>query len=348
MKQIDLTNIRKILVVFVAGIGDFVEFLPALKALRNRFPEARLVLLTSSRTCSYASSYPFIDHVFGFDGRLRKLLPLILNLRKQRFDLMINFYDLDNWRGALRMAALFWSIGAMYRMGRDTDGRGFFLNIKIPEDSNEQVKYAVYFNKFVEFFGAQIVDPNPCLQFSEDDRRFVKELLTQNNIHPQDFIIGLNPGSDRFTRRWYNERFAKAADELINKHGGKVVIIGSPKDIKLAEEISGLMLHKPVILAGKTTVSQLAVLISRFNLFITTNSAAMHIAGISGVPLVGLIGPGNSFKDCPQGDERKMALITKNVGCSPCYKWKCSKMVCMKEINVEDVLREAEKLISQG
>ncbi|MBU2614482.1 MAG: hypothetical protein KKG87_02840, partial [Elusimicrobia bacterium] len=95
-------------------------------------------------------------------------------------------------------------------------------------------------------------------------------------------------------------------------------------------------------------IGQLINLVSRANLLLTTNSAAMHIAGIEGIPFVAVAGSGDPWRDVPSGNEDKMKLLWKKIKCNPCYYWECPKkayMHCMKIITPEEVIKEAEKFM---
>lgn len=350
---------ERILVINVAGIGDFVESIPAIKALRLHFPESYIALLVASRVFPYASQSPCVDDVYNFPlipGRKSRLLNLFGNieicrllnrLKKKKFDTIINLKDIDTWKGSLRMAALFFYIGAKNRLGRDLEGKGFFLNLKVPEKIKDKKSQADYYEKVVNLVGVKVRDRRPEIWISEEEKKFAEGFMKQNNVVGSDLLVGINPGSDRLTRRWHNERWADLADRIIRKHNSKIMIIGGAKDVELSDDIKSKMHMKPIVASGKTEIGQLIALIGKCNVLISTNSAAMHIAGVLGVPVVGLIGPGSEFKDRPYGRENNMVLIKIDVGCNPCYKWDCEDMICMKEIKVEEVYEAVEKLLGE-
>jgi heptosyltransferase-2 len=350
-------EIKKILVVNVAGIGDFIESIPALEALRRKYEKSFIVLLVSARVYEYARRCPYVDEVYSFSvvsGRRSGvfqvpgnwgILKLIKKLRAIKFNAVINLKDIDTFKGSLRMAAFFYAIGAKYRIGRNTDDKGFFLNIKVHENVYDKKAHIDYLSQILKTLGGKIINRKPELWIEKDDYYFAEKFIAKQDFREDDLIVGINPGSDRMTRRWSNESWARLADKLIEKYSAKVIIFGAQHEARLACDINSMMNHQPVIAAGKTSLGELMALIGKCNIFVSTNSAAMHIAGAFDMPLVGLIGPGNIYRDKPFG--KNVKLIAGSAGCSPCYKWKCKKMSCMKSIEARDVLKAIEVLIDE-
>ena len=128
-----INDYRKILVILSAGIGDLFIAVPAMTALRRRFPKAKIDLLTSGKAAEYARLLPQLDTVYVFDNLSlnspdhlnRKLLPqlkLLTKLRGERYDLAINLYELSTQAGALKMQLLLKLIRPKLSAGRDTNG----------------------------------------------------------------------------------------------------------------------------------------------------------------------------------------------------------------------------------
>ncbi len=97
------------------------------------------------------------------------------------------------------------------------------------------------------------------------------------------------------------------------------------------------MRGKVINAAGKTTLPQLAALVKRCKVFITGDSAPMHIASSMGTNFVALFGPTDAKRHLEPTDKGR--VIQKDVKCGPCYKPACKKPVCMERISVEEVYR---------
>lgn len=348
-KRVSLDNVKKILVIKLAGIGDLILASPALRALRKRFPGARITLLTTPRAGELAEGSSYINELFCLNPaskNLRGVIGSIRSLRRERFDIAINLYNLFTLGGALKAAFLMYSIGVRCRVGRDTDGRGFFYTIKVPDERFSNRHEVEYNLDVMQALGANIKDKGLEIPISNKDREYVRKFLKQNGITDEDFVIGLNPGGFRPSHRWNKEKFARVGDKLTKKYKAKILITGGPEEIKLAQKIADMMTIEPIIATGEVTIKQLVSLIERCNLFISNDTGAMHMAAVMKTPLIALLGPG-PLRYGPYGDKNRYIIVRKDVECSPCYKFRCRKHLCMKLITVEDVLQAAEELLER-
>lgn len=340
-------TINKILLVQLAGIGDLVMATPAISSVRERFPDAYIALLTIKRTKDLLKNSKDLDRIFSLDYGGRFQIGLLFNqknwctiseLRKQKFDLAVNLYQIYSLKGALQLYLLFKLMNIKFIVGRDTEGKGFFLNLKIKETVTRSEHEVESNLRLVELLGAKIQTKNLHLDNDSQDENFIAKLLAEYSVYHKDLLIGINPGSAwRLTRRWLPERFAQTADEIINKYSAKIVFTGSTKETRVSDEIISLMKNKPINTTGKLNIPQLVALIKRCNLYISVDSGPMHIAVAVGTPLVAIYGPGYK-RYFPYGDSNKFIIIKKDVDCSPCYKIKCNDFRCMKSITVDNVL----------
>ncbi len=342
----------------IAGIGDLVIATPTLKALKTRFKDAYVGLLVISRSAQLIEGCPYIDDLFVLDIKYPNLINLferksfiktyktIKKLHQQKFDMLINLQRTDSWGGSFKMAILFWLIGAKYRVGRDTDGRGFFFNFKIKESSQEY-KHEVEANLDVaRALGENIEEAKLEVPIFEEDRIFISNFLNRHDISDKDLLIGLNPGAFRPFRRWPEKRWAQLANRLIGKYSCKIIITGHKSEKKIMDEIANLIEKKSIIVAKNLSLKQLAALIERFNLFITNDTGPMHIAVATKTSLIALFGPGDIHKFSPYCNSDKSVVIRKEVNCRrPCHKFKCGSQKCMKLITVEDVMKAVEGIL---
>ena len=359
-KEILPERIKKILIIQIAGIGDLVLATPTLRAVRERFSQSHITLLINSRAKEIIVGSAFVDEVLTLDfdkhsnffsflmpRNFIEILRLLKKLREKHFDMTINLFALVRIRGVIRMALLSYLIGAKYRVGRDTERRGFFLNIKVPE-RRKSAKHEVERNlDIARILGAEIKDKRLEIYVSEEDRRYVSDFFRQNQIADDSFVIGLNPGASIPSHLWAKEKFANLADELARRYQAKIVITGGKNEIELAGQIAGMMQVKPIIAAGRTTLKQFSVLIERCNLFIANLTGAMHMAVAVKTPLIAIVGS-YTQRYLPYGYTDRSIVIKKDVSCSPCYKLRCKRHTCMKLITVEDVLQTAYKLLGNS
>ena len=188
-------------------------------------------------------------------------------------------------------------------------------------------------------------------QKSEDDA--VEKLLSSQWVSSSQLLVGINPGSSlRWpTKQWPVENFAKLCDELARRNV-RVVITGSPEESGVAEQLMGLTRNKPVNAIGKTSITELVALIRRCQVFISSDSAPMHIASAVHVPLVAIFGPTTrELGFFPYGP--KSAVVELNLPCRPCSlhggnACPLGHFKCMNDLTPEMVFNPAKNFLEQA
>jgi heptosyltransferase II len=341
-------NIKKILVVNLGGMGDFLLSTPALKALRYFFNEAKISFLGPLSAAQIAGSSNYIDTVYSFNIAHNKIpatkllhnISTLLKLRRINFDLVINMRTIYSIRGAQKIKLLLKMINARKSVGRDTDGLGDFFDIKIPETQFGRKHESEYDIDTVKALGAVIHERNFELNISEEADKKAEGLLGGFNIGRDDTLIGINPGGMP-SRRWPLESFKALMQCLREKMNFvKFIITGSHDELTLARELDH---PDTLILAGKLTPLELCAVIRRTKLFISNDTGPMHIAAILKIPLVAIMGPGDLVRFDPRNISPTASILYRQTPCAPCEKFFCRELKCIKAIGVENVLREAYK-----
>jgi len=134
-----------------------------------------------------------------------------------------------------------------------------------------------------------------------------------------------------------------AADALAQKFNARIVFTGTARDAGAIDGIIARSRCKPINLAGKTTVMELAALVRCCSVFISVDSAALHIAAAVGTPCVALFGPTDPQRHMPQAEH--CVLVKKNVSCAPCYRGECARPKCMTGITADDVVDAVERIM---
>jgi ADP-heptose:LPS heptosyltransferase len=352
---------EKILVVKAAGIGDLVLAIPALRALRARFPESEIDLLVTPKCSNVLKNCPYINaiHVIRTKGMLNRIdqrdlwsiLRTLYRLRKKHYDVLINLYHLFTDRGGSRMRGLCRAVGARYAIGRNTDGRGMFYDDSIPDswtDPAYERRHELELNlDVVRLLGAE--DPGRGLEFwvQNEDRLEVRRILDQEifleNKGPR---IALNLGGDALYKRWPDHHTAALGDLLMQRLSAQVLIVGGEKEIPAADRVISMMNKRPVNLAGKLDILELAAFLEDCDLMVTNDTGPMHLSAAVGTPVVALFGPGKPGRYAPYGPAGFHTLIQHPLDCSPCTDFGCASRECMRHILPEDVCQKvADRLV---
>ncbi len=316
-------GIRSILIIRPGGIGDAVLLVPALRALKNKFPAARITVLAERRNSAVFGLCLDLDRVLLYD-RPSDLLQAV----RGSYDVTI---DSEQWH---RLSAV---IARMTRspvlIGYTTNERSrlFSHPVRYSHDDYETVSF---FN-LMEPLG--VYDRGTAERFlnpPEESAAVAAHLLADLGSAP---FVTIFPGASIPERRWGADRFRKVAHWL-SAFGLQVVVVGGNDDQQQGEAIvaggSGLNL------AGRTSLVETAAVIDRSALLVSGDSGVLHIAVGLGKPTVSLFGPGRSEKWAPRGDRH--IVINKQLPCSPCTTYgttpPCPQNArCLRDITVEEV-----------
>lgn len=355
-RSINKDNIKKILVIQLGGIGDLFLSVPALKALREHYPQAQLAILVALRNNQLKNFSHFIDHVYTLDIRYGGKLPfhnLYLDLiqlwcmRRQNFDLAINMRTLASKKSAWKMRLLLGLIGAGITAGRDTDGRGKFFDIKIPETEKAKKHELEYNIDIVQALGVPVADRNINIEIRPEIEKRVAELLRNKGVEPADLLIGLHIGGSP-ANQWPLENYKQVMQLLKKDFPAKFVIALSKGEHDLAARFNKLTAGAVIDLSGLLELEELLALIKRYALFISNDTGPMHLAALLKTPLVALIGQGDLTRYDVRFLSNKAIVLHKQVACSPCYRLECADLKCLRTITPEEVAQAAKKLLKDS
>jgi len=333
---------KNILVIRSGAIGDVLMITPFLKAIRKKFPRAKINYLVGEWSKSILEDNKNINKIIPFDDnivykkKLFKIIRLIKKIRKEKYDLCFVMDKSYHW-GIFAILC-----GIKNRIGFDRAGEGFANNINISFDGS---KYELDYNlELAKKVGANTEDQKMEINTNKKDLIFADNLIKKNNIKGK--IIGIapggakNPGQNMFIKRWPLEKYIQLI-EKINKNNN-IILFGGPGDKEIGEKIESKIESKNLYsVIGKTSLKQAAALIKKCNLFITHDSGLMHLAAATGIKLIALFGPTPSKRFAPKN---AVLIESKLKGC-PCYDiyGNYNQKIgteCMDYIKVEDVIKK--------
>ncbi|HQO57348.1 MAG TPA: lipopolysaccharide heptosyltransferase II [Candidatus Omnitrophota bacterium] len=344
----ELLKTVNILVIKISAVGDVVLATAALKAVREKFPQARIVCLVGEESRVILQRCPYIDELIVIDAKPRRqhpwrVLQLGRKLARNKFDKVIDFQN-----NRLSHILAFCSF-ARERYGYNRKW-GFLLNrpVVLPETPLPPVPHQFRILSFLEIPAPP--EGTTCLELwpAEKDHKRIQELFESEWLGAQHNVVGLHlAASVRWgTKNWPLEYAARLCDLLAAKNI-RVVITGVDKDFAVGLELLRLTKSKPANFIGKTDIMEMAALISRCRVFITPDSAPMHVAAAMGTPFIALFGPTAAFRHLPPAD--RYVVFQKKLPCSPCYSPKCrlKTLACMKEISPEEVAEQVVRLMAE-
>jgi len=345
-------QVKKILMIKFVGIGNLVMILPTIKAIRKRYPDARIDMFTLVQNKEVLQNNSFINNTYFITNRnlysfVFEYVAHAIRLRREKYDLILDFEQFAKTSTVFGLM-----IGGRERIGFDTPGQGRGIGY------TKKVAYLDYKHMVETFFriakgaGVEKADLSPLkLNITDEERKRTEQFLKDNHVEKDDIFIGIHMGSGinmMTQRRWENDKFARLADQLIDKYRIKIIFTGAGDDeAELVGHTLTMMKNSVINAANKLTLKELAVLIEKSCFFISNDTAPIHIASAMGTPVVGFYGPNTPYLYGPRGGND--LVFYRDLFCSPCitnYNSKisrCEHPICMEGISVEAVFEGIEK-----
>src|SRR5574337_895979 len=340
-KTFEADRLRSILVASPNWLGDAVLALPTLANLRRSFPGARIALLVRPWLSQLFRSSPFIDELVELP-RKGELMWAATALRQRDCELALLLPN------SFRTALISWLAGIPHRVGYVADGRGPLLTVGVrPSGGTSPHQADSYLGLLRALKWDAWLRPTGCLLPPGSDAE-AEKLLTESGLPPHAPVIGMTPGASYGTaKRWPAERFAAAADLLADRLGTVALLFGSSREAALTRAIRSRMRGVAIDFGGRTTLTELASLLSRCALLLTNDTGAMHLASALGIPCVALFGPTDPYRTGPLGSGHQ--VLHDPPACSPCRYRDCPiDHRCMQGLDVERVVAAAEAVLTRS
>jgi heptosyltransferase II len=340
----------KILVRATNWVGDAIMALPALRALRRRFPEAQIAVVARPYVADIYRDQAVCDELIpydsrgaqgGFSGRER----LAGQLRGQGFDVALLLQN------AFDAAWLAWRAGIPERIGYARDGRSLILTKAVPVPkrgeipAHEQFYYLELLRRagWLEVLSGETFI---SLTVASQSRRQAAESLLAAGSRSRVFRVAIGAGASYGSAKcWLPERFAEVANRLTEQFDADVVLFGAVAEKAVSSAIAAAMLRRPIDLTGKTVISDLPALLSQCHLFIGNDSGAMHVAAAVGLPVVAVFGPTDPHGTAPVTP--RCAIVQEKPYCSPCFLRRCpTDHRCMTRVAPDAVEAAARSWLS--
>jgi len=330
-----------VLIIKFGALGDAVLSIPGIRAVRAKFPGARIFLLTSSAAVAVFKKCPYIDKLLiypDFNLKYRGLISCVKSVGKIAPEISI---DLQNNKLSRLVAYL---AGVYQRFGFMNGKLAVLLNRKqkLPHTVLGPVEHQMV---LLSKLGIRDVDKRLELWIEEEQRERVKNFLQGHWVSRKQPLVGINIGS---SGRWNSKRWPlKKITALIEELGAyniRCLITGTKEDEESAVRIMKQCRNKPINAVGKTDVALLIALIEKCDLFFTSDSAPLHIAAAVKTPVLAIFGPTAPKRHLPPGKD--IHFIWKEMDCTPCYKTECTKASsCIDSVLVDEVRDKILKIL---
>jgi lipopolysaccharide heptosyltransferase II len=360
-------KIERVLVFAYHGLGNFLMYTPALQALRERYPNARIDLQVGNNTgCEEVlAGAGLFDNIYNlpYSAGLRAWLARAREIRAARYHLTLNEFHSHSWRLALLVCAS----RALFRAGHVTSPGWsrrfsrysfiFNLPVSMREDEHEVERYL----DLVEAAGAKsrgLENSRTFIHLTGADREFARKFFEPWADPGKTAIVGIQPGTSPAMRwkQWPIERYRALIERLaLDRPDAQVVLFGSPGEAGMIADLVRGLESKVAVAAGKTSIKEVAALIESCDMLICNDSGLMHVAVAVKTPVVAIYGPTDIRRTSPLG--ARHTVIRRDLPCSPCFRLEGDEQVhlcphhdCLMTIGPDEVFQIANEasLVNSG
>jgi lipopolysaccharide heptosyltransferase II len=350
----------RILLLRLREIGDVVFTTPAIRGLRERYPDAYLAYVVQRTAAPVVAHNPHLNEVIVTPGRrgltgLRDDFALAARLRAARFDTVIDFHS------GPRSSLLAWLSGAPVRVGYDVPGRGWMYTVRVPRPREIRSRHAVE-NQWDLLHAIGIPTPDARsspveMVVDHGAADVVRGRLDQAGVRSSHRVIVVHVSAGNPFRRWPLDSFISLVAQLVQADASRrVIVVSGPSEraaaaqvIERARALVAPACAESVLDCGEFDLDELRALVDRAALFIGGDSGPMHIASTSAVPIVGLYGPTLPARSAPwrSSDWPSEAAEVGGLPCRPCDQRTCvpGDFRCLTWLNPEDVAAAAERVL---
>jgi heptosyltransferase-2 len=343
-------EMKRILIIRLSSLGDVILTTPVVSALKAKFPHSELFFLTKARYADLLRNDPRISSLVEFDpvGRHRGLsgfMSLISELRSHDFDLLIDLHA--NLRSFVLRHLVKSRVKLKYR--KRWLRRWLMVHLKFLK--TKPVCTVDSYLEPLKRLGVEASERNPLVFLSQEDLGYVDHFLLERGVKKNDIVVGMHPGAKWATKRWDEEKFARACRSLAEKPGHKIMLLGDESEAKLSGEVEKDIPGQSLVKAVGFPLGKVMSLIKRCDCLITNDSGPMHIASALQVPVVAIFGPTHpKLGFAPVGSPN--VVLCADVKCSPCSlhgEKMCGEKsrFCMDLIEPEMVIEAVERLFEE-
>jgi lipopolysaccharide heptosyltransferase II len=279
-----------------------------------------------------------------------RLLNLLYKIKKQRFDISLDFSSEHRYSLISKL------LGIRRRIGFNYKNRGRFLTDKINLDGYDSKHVVEYYLGLLKPLKIEAKRHNLELPVESATLAKGNNILSRFGVSDKDLLVGIAPGAgaswgkDASIKHWPAIRYAQLADNILNDFQVKILLLGDEQERPIADIIVNTMTHKAIDLVGKTTLEELLAIISELRLLITNDGGPLHIAVAEGVNTVSIFGPVDDLVYGPYPPDENHTVIKQNLPCRPCYhNFKmpiCDReRECIKSISTEEVYASVRRLL---
>ena len=348
LADVRLDELQSVLVAVTTALGDSICFTPALTALRDRFPRARIVGLFHRAFADLYRDDPRLDGVIPYWGKYARWHRTLRALRAVRCELALAPYISEP--DVIPLIYLGGSRIIFRTPGRDTIYRFMVANPELlrqgptPEHALKQAA------TMLRHLGCPLPDLSPRLHVTAGARERVAGWLRAQGVGGNVRLVALHPGASVQNKRWPLGHYRSLARRLLaTGQDVHLLLTGAPGERALARQIATALGSPGRVTeaAGAIRIEDLPALFERVDVLISADTGAAHVAYAMGTPSVTMFWRSDPALSGPMHDLDRHLVVAREPLCPPCRTRSCKYPACAEEITPERVLQSTLALLGR-
>jgi lipopolysaccharide heptosyltransferase I len=311
----------RILFIRLSAVGDVINTLPALEALRRGLPQAFIGYVVEDRAHDLVTRHPSVDRVHLYRRKrwarylhqpvhwwsmFEEFSAFLHEIRREQYTVALDFQG--NLKGALHglLSGARRRVG--FSRGHCKENNYFFNNEHVtPPGATEKINRVDKFLSLVGHLGVAVAPASYRLPETRDGRARVDAFLAANGLR---HYAAIHPGTSDFgaLKRWKPERFAQLAERIGRETPLRPLITWGPGERSLAEEIVAGSGGQAMLAMETKNILDLAELIRSAKLYVGCDSGPLHLSSAVSTPSVALFGPKDPRTYGPYNPRHRVVL----------------------------------------
>ncbi len=328
------TAAHRFLIVSTTGLGDTLWGTPAIRALRQSFPDSTISVLTSEIGSQVLEHNKHIDELFAINSSpFLSLLRYFPALKKRRFDAVLIFHT--SQRLILPFCALLETPRLIGTAGINKD-LDFLLTKSLPQKPQHEIARRL---DIVKEIGAHVSDYSLEMTTRKEETQAAKLFLEGHGIPEHIPLVGLHPGAKNTFKQWPPTCFIEVGKRLIQHLGCQILVTGDRAEALLILEIAS-KIPGAIPVAGELNLPTFTALLKKMKVFITNDTGPMHLAFAAKTPTVAIFGPTDPNL-CGPFHISNATVLSAPKTCKPCLKKNCIEPFCLLQVGPNAVYEAA-------
>jgi len=296
-----LNGVPRILLIRLSAIGDVIRVLPALHAIRDRYPHAQIDWAVEPKSADILQDHPAIDQILVFEREgsflqgTQAFYRFCKQLRENRYDVVVDFHGI--LKSGLMMKATRAGRRLAFAPPRSQELSHLFATetVPLPTQPLNRIEENLYMCRALEAESDHLEVAIAVPDFVAD----TVESWYEDTFDSGKQLVIVHGPVDRPEKQWPLSHFSKLSDLLLADGRFEVVLTWGPGQAKVAQTIEAGALRKPVVAPVLPTLRHFAALCDLADLFVGCDSGPMHLASAMDLPVVGLFGGTDPRRHAP-------------------------------------------------